>query len=68
MYRAVDLKPGVLIYYQRCETIRTSHYRNDTSETDKRCVRSSRYLIDGKYYCKPHAGVKALEILEKETM
>lgn len=47
----------------RCEAIRSTNYYNDTSTTNKRCVRHSRYKIDGKHYCKPHASVKALEIL-----
>ena len=68
MYRATDLKPKVPIHLQRCEAKRKTLYSNDTSETNKRCVRFSRYIIDGKYYCKPHAGVRALEILENEKV
>ena len=63
MKRAIDLIPTSVTRPERCEDYRTSHYRNDTSTTDKRCVRSGRFLVDRKHYCKPHAGVKALEIL-----
>ena len=46
----------------KCGAIRNpGHY--DTSKDDSQCLRGARYLIDGIYFCKPHASVRALEIL-----
>ena len=52
----------------RCDAIRTNHYANDTPDTNKRCKKYSTIAIDGKNYCRPHAGVKALEILMRNNL
>jgi len=50
MKRAVDLKPP----------------EPSDETTNKQCKRVGRYLINGKYYCKYHAGQMALQILMGE--
>ena len=49
----------------RCEGMRSTIYARDSDEKhpDMRCCRNATYLIDGKYYCKPHAGDVALRML-----
>lgn len=47
----------------RCQAIRSEKYANDTWATDKQCMHSSRYEIDGQFYCHAHAKLKALEIV-----
>jgi hypothetical protein len=51
----------------QCEAQRETKYRNDTKDTDKQCKGSSRYKIDGHYFCSKHAGVAALQILLRES-
>lgn len=47
-----------------------SEYRkNKAKKTGRdftRCQKSSKYIIDGEYYCAGHAGLKAIEILRSQ--
>jgi hypothetical protein len=47
----------------RCE----GAYQPPHPEGGKRCVSSSRYTIDGKYYCTTHAWGESLRILLEEN-
>jgi hypothetical protein len=47
----------------QCEATRTGKYANDTPRTDRRCVHSARYEIEGRLLCTKHAQARALQIL-----
>lgn len=47
----------------QCEAAREGKYGNDTPQTDRQCVFTAKYLVDGKRLCTRHAGVAALRIL-----
>lgn len=64
MKRAIDLKPPApSSVLERCEADRFYPYANDNEKTDKQCKRAGRFLIDGRAYCRYHAGAVALKIL-----
>jgi hypothetical protein len=50
--------------------IRNNQYRLDTCARSgldpSRCKKTSKYIIDGRYLCAFHAGIKAIDILMKE--
>jgi len=69
MTEILDLvHPEIRLIMERCQAQRKANYRSDTAETNKQCERFSSYRIDGKYYCKPHASIAALEILMGEII
>lgn len=47
----------------QCEATRTGNYASDRPGTDKRCVRSARFDLNGKKLCQSHAQQMALAIL-----
>lgn len=47
----------------QCEAMRQTPYANDTKDTDKQCKWSSRFEIDGHFYCTKHAGQIALRMM-----
>lgn len=51
----------------QCEATRQSPYANDTKDTDKQCKWSSRFEIDGRFYCSKHAGQVALRKLLEQA-
>lgn len=56
----VPLRPAT----PRCEATRVNRYFNDPKGKPlPQCEHSSSYLIDGKHYCKRHAGDVALRKL-----
>lgn len=46
-----------------CQATRKNRYANDKPGPLPMCDRQSRYVVDGKYYCKAHAGDAALSFM-----
>lgn len=47
----------------QCQAQRQGRYANDRKDTDKRCVHTAKYEIEGRRLCEKHAEVAALRIL-----
>ncbi len=64
MSRAYLLNPHNVVL---CEATRRQKYSNDHEGAMPLCKNPSMWKIDGKNFCKVHAGQAALSILMEDT-
>lgn len=50
----------------QCQAAREGRYANDKPDTEKRCVHTTKFEVQGRRLCTRHAEVAALRILLNE--
>lgn len=51
----------------QCQAERVNSYASDTPTTDKRCLLTARFKVNGKCYCLRHAEIASLHYLLSMT-